>query len=123
MGRTVRRQRRHRTKTASHASLARKQKHLALDKEHEQLEVTKAQYQAELDKIEKTKAHIENMKLRKNKARYKRLKENAYERIYNVGLKFNQPSADDLKKIRKSIFEDMRMEKRKRSSSLTWDMK
>jgi hypothetical protein len=65
------------------------------------------------------KAHIENMKLRKNKARYKRLKENAYERIYNVGLKFNQPSADDLKKIRKSIFEDMRMEKRKRRR-LTW---
>ena len=40
----------------------RKQKHIDLEKEREQLQVTKDQYLTELDKIAKTKEHIENMR-------------------------------------------------------------
>ena len=42
-------------------SQIRKQKHIDLEKEREQLQVTKDQYLTELDKIAKTKEHIENM--------------------------------------------------------------
>jgi len=61
------------------------------------------------------KAHIENMKLRKNKARFKRLKDNAFEKFDNkMSLKFATPSDIELKEIRKQIFIDIRREQKRR---------
>lgn len=61
------------------------------------------------------RAHLENMKLRKNKARYKRLKDNAFEKIERkLKLQFVEPSSSKLKEIRKQVFNDMRRERRRR---------
>ncbi|MFT5724419.1 MAG: O-methyltransferase involved in polyketide biosynthesis [Bacteroidia bacterium] len=61
------------------------------------------------------KAHVENMKLRKNKDRYKRLKDNVYDRIeQKISLSYTEPSEAELKQIRNHIFDDIRQEQTRR---------
>lgn len=56
-----------------------------------------------------------NRSLLRNKDKYKRLKDNAYDRLESkISLHYTQPSESELKEIRKSIFEDIRREQKHR---------
>ena len=60
------------------------------------------------------KSTAENAKLRKNKDRYKRLKESVYDREVRLELNYTTLSDADLLEVRKGIYNDMLRERSKR---------